>query len=166
MTPSSRRPTTAARLLNAPAGRLFIGLAIVASAACTDGYPKEDEPFLNPFDMDRAQLIDAMNDIGHDAFAGFSWRYRLLDECVLAISRRAAGRIQDSFEVPLQGRVVDLQAHAAGDGYAVGVVPAAGESPVAALLETSSRMDALRMRLLTQGMQIDCLDDAAPAVEG
>lgn len=111
--------------------------------------------------MDRSQLLEAMNDIGKDAFEGLSWRYRLRDECVLAISRRAAGRIQDTFEVPLLGRVVDMQPHPAGEAYAVGMLPVPGESPRAALLETTSRMDALRMRLLTQGMQIDCTEEAA-----
>ena len=149
------RPAPGARFASTPAGRLLLAATIVLGAACTDGYPKDDEPILSPFEMDQSQLIDAMNQVGKNAFGGFNWDYDLKDGCVLAVSTQAEGKPRN-LDVPLLGRIVDLQSRPDSEAYEVSLLPGPGAPDIASLLETGSRMDAMRMRLLTQGMQIDC----------
>ncbi|RYX98088.1 MAG: hypothetical protein EOO28_00695 [Comamonadaceae bacterium] len=140
--------------------RLLLAIAAALVAGCSDGYPQEDVPIRSPFEMDQSQLLDAMNRVGQNTPDGGNWAYDLKDGCVLDIRAEVAGKAR-RFEVALPGRIVDMQqkpSAATAATYEVSLLPAAAGMETASLLETPSRMDAMRMRLLTQGMQIDCSD--------
>mgnify|MGYP000990969545 CR=1 FL=1 len=69
-------------------GRWAAALVLPALMACTDGYPTEDVPQIDPARMTQAQLLAALNDLGQEPHLGKRWRYRVDPGCELEVRTR------------------------------------------------------------------------------
>lgn len=75
--------------LRASSVRLFVMVLLVASmwmAACSDGYPPNDEPMVSPVTMSQEERLDLMNEIGDSSYLTERWRYKLNDDCQIRVS--------------------------------------------------------------------------------
>lgn len=69
------------RVLHAAAA----ALSLLALAACSDGYPTDDVPLLDPVRMTQVQLLVALNELGDESHLGKRWRVALHDGCELEL---------------------------------------------------------------------------------
>jgi uncharacterized lipoprotein YbaY len=63
-------------------------LVVMSLAGCSDGYPTEDVPQIDPARMSQAQLLAALNAHGKAPHLGKRWRYALRANCELEVSVR------------------------------------------------------------------------------
>jgi hypothetical protein len=63
--------------------------AVLALAACADGYPTEDGALRLKFGMSKEATLKAMNTIGHHGYLEHRWRYELDADCLLRVRSRA-----------------------------------------------------------------------------
>jgi hypothetical protein len=82
-------------------------LCILSLAACSDGYPTEDVPQIDPARMTPAQLLEALNALGEEPHLGKRWRYALHANCELEVSVRNGDA--DHRHVVLEGGVVEAR---------------------------------------------------------
>lgn len=146
------------------AGRTWAGASclatMVALAACSDGYPTEDVPQIDPARMTQAQLLAALNELGAEPHLGKRWRYVLRDGCELEIAVRDGER--QPHRVVLDGAAI---ASRSADGMTeIRLVPRAGGEPQAVTaLETGRWSDTVRARALLTHLELQCDKPPAPS---
>ena len=142
-----------------PGRRLAIGAALctVLLAACSDGYPTEDAPMLDPARMTQAQLLAALNDLGEQSSLGKRWTFALHGNCELAVAVRNGSK--QHRRVPLEGARVDSRS---GDGVSdIRLAPNTGsDAHAVTVLQTRSWSDALSARSLLTHLAKRCDDTA------
>lgn len=146
--------TAAATTTVIRAGRTWTGaLYLLALGACSDGYPTEDEPQIDPGRMTQVQLLTALNELGAEPHLGRRWRYALRDGCDLEITVRDGER--QRHRVVLEGVAITTRS---ADGMTeIRLVPKAGGEPRAVTaLETRRWSDTVRARALLTHLEGQC----------
>jgi hypothetical protein len=135
--------------------------ALVATllTACSDGYPTEDVPQVDPARMTQAQLLVALNALGKEPHLGKRWRYVMHTGCELEVSVRDGG--SDHSRVVLEGAAISTRSV---DGVSeIRLVPkAGGEAQAVTALETRRWSDTVRARSLLTHLEVRCGSPAAP----
>lgn len=134
------------------AGRWAAALLLPALMACTDGYPTEDVPQIDPARMTQAQLLQALNEMGRQPHLGKRWHYRLEPGCELEV-RTQGDEGRHGFV--LEGASVTLRSK---DGLTeVLLVPKNGGDPGSVVvLETRRWSDTVRARSLFTFLEVSC----------
>jgi len=131
-------------------GRWAAALVLPALMACTDGYPTEDVPQIDPARMTQAQLLAALNDLGQEPHLGKRWRYRVDPGCELEVRTRDNRR-----RLVLEGAAVTQRSK---DGLTeVLLVPKdGGDAGSVVVLETRRWSDTVRARSLFTFLEVSC----------
>ncbi len=144
---------------------IFACCALLMGTACTDGYPTDDAPILNPFKMTQKQRLVAMNKIGDDADLERSWRYELLPGCVLRIDVDGELRPSPAVDIALLGAAIQIARDRVDNTFSVAVAESGNSTQVLApVLESQSRAMASRTQLLLRVIQRGCSDAAGKTV--
>jgi hypothetical protein len=141
-------------------GRWAAALVLPALMACSDGYPTEDVPQIDPARMTQAQLLAALNDLGKEPHLGKRWRYQLHAGCELEIVVRDGER--ERRRVVLEGATIATRSD---DGVTeIRLVPrAGGEAQAVTALETRRWSDTVRARAMLTQLELRCDPPAPPA---
>lgn len=131
----------------------------LTQTACSDGYPTQDVPQVDPAQMTQAQLLAALNELGDEPHLGKRWRYALQADCELAISVRNGDT--QRFRIALEGAEVATRSV---DGVSeIRLVPGAGEETQAVtVLETRTWSDTILAKSLLTHLEVRCGEPAAP----
>lgn len=132
---------------------------VFLGAACTDGYPQEDELVLDPKDMTQLQRLEKMNELGDKPYLDLRWRYKLTPPCNLEITAAEKFGSKTSTSVPLSSAQVkksyDSQ-EKSNDIHLMFEQSSAGTSvPV---LEGAKWLDAMQLISVLQHVIGDCDD--------
>jgi hypothetical protein len=129
------------------------GLCLLALAACSDGYPTEDVPQVDPARMTQAQLLAALNDLGEQPHLGKRWRYVMHAGCELEITVRDGKR--ERHRVVLEGAAIATRS---AEGITeIRLVPqAGGEARAVTALETRRWPDTVKARALLTQLELRC----------
>ncbi|MCM2342257.1 hypothetical protein [Rhodoferax sp.] len=142
---------------------MLVPLVILFFAACTDGYPKEDELIINPLELSQSQRLQAMNQLGQDAHPEIKWIYRALPSCTMQITVNGSESGKQTFSLEMSGAGVDISFNKVEQIYGVKVKPKQGdtleEQPV---LLSKTWLDAIEMSNLVRSFQIGCQSSTAP----
>lgn len=121
-------------------------------SACSDGYPTEDAPQINPASMTQAQLLAAMNALGREPDLGKRWRYALHDDCELEVWVQDGNTVHR--RVTLEGAEVETRS---ADGISeIRLVPSAGDDDAVTVLETPRWTDTVMARSLLTHLEVRC----------
>jgi len=154
----------AAATIDPHPGRTWAGVlclpALVALVACSDGYPTEDVPQIDPARMTQAQLLAALNELGAEPHLGKRWRYALRDGCELEIAVRDGER--QRHRVVLEGAAIASRS-AAGMTEILLLPQAGGEAQAVTALETRRWSDTVRARTLLTHLEVRCGQPPAPS---
>lgn len=133
---------------------------VLCLLACSEGYPTEDAPRLDPASMTQAQLLVALNALGKEPQLGKRWRYALHDRCELEVSVRN-GEV-NHHRVPLEGAEVTTRT---ADGITEVVLAPTLDSGLQAItvLETKRWSDTVRVRSLLTHLEVRCGRPTLPA---
>lgn len=136
---------------------MLVPCAVLFFAACTDGYPKEDELIINPLELNQSQRLEAMNQLGQDAHPKITWIYRALPSCVMQMTVNGLESVKQTFSLQMSGAGVDFSYNKADQVYGVQVQPREGEileeRPV---LLSKTWGDAVEMINLVRSFQTGC----------
>ncbi len=148
--------------------RLAFAAAVVCfGAACVDGYPQEDEPLRNPFDMTPAQRLAEMNSLGKDAHPERRWQYEMRPGCVLRVDVDGPAGPRPSVDVPLLGAVVQLSRDKVDATFNIDVHSGPhGARSETSVLESLRWADANVMLLLVRVLQLGCANAVAGTEQG
>ncbi|OGB53584.1 MAG: hypothetical protein A2503_05635 [Burkholderiales bacterium RIFOXYD12_FULL_59_19] len=142
---------------------MLVPFAILFFAACTEGYPTEDELIINPLELNQSQRLEAMNQLGKDAHPEMTWIYRALPSCTMQITVNGPKSGQQTFGLQMSGADVDISFNKAEKVYGVKVQPKEGdtleERPV---LLSKTWLDAIEMNNLVRSFQVGCQMSAGP----
>ncbi|WP_300115373.1 hypothetical protein [Rhodoferax sp.] len=140
---------------------MLVPLAIVFFAACTDGYPREDELIINPLELNQFQRLQAMNQLGQDAYPEITWRYRSLPSCILQMTVNSFESDKQTFSLHMLGAGVDISFNKADRVYGVQVQQREGESlEEQPILLSKTWVDAIEMSNLVRSFQMGCKPSA------
>lgn len=150
-----RRPGFTRGLTRAVAAAAFA----LSLAACTDGYPTEDVPQIEPSRMTQTQLLAALNALGKEPHLGKRWRYEMHANCELEVSVRGGGTVRR--RIVLEGAQVTTRTV---DGVSqIQLQPKAdGESQALTVLETRRWFDAVAARSLLTHLEVRCGSPVPP----
>lgn len=141
--------------------RLHFSLAallVLSLAGCTDGYPTEDVPQIDPARMTQVQLLAALNALGKEPQLGKRWRYAMHADCELEVSVRNGER--DRRRVVLEG--AEVTSRSVEGVSEIRLVPkVGGEVQGITVLETHRWVDTVRARSLLTHLEVRC-GDAVP----
>lgn len=128
-------------------------------AACTDGYPTEDVPQIDPARMTQVQLLAALNALGKEPHLGKRWRYALHANCELEVSVRDGDT--NRRRIVLEGALVTTRSV---DGVSeIRLEPkAGGETQALTVLETRRWSDTVRARSLLTHLEVRCGSPVPP----
>ena len=162
--------TTRSMVLNPPSSGslvkgfqrwMLVPLVILFFAACTDGYPTEDELIINPLELNQSQRLQAMNQLGQDAHPEMTWIYRALPSCTMQITVNGPESGQQTFSLQMSGAGVDISFNKTEQIYGVKVQPKRGDTledqPV---LLSKTWLDAIEMSNLVRSFQVGCQTSA------
>ncbi|MFT7772596.1 hypothetical protein [Roseateles sp.] len=144
-------------LLHPIANRLAAAAAALLLCAC-DGYPSEDTVPPNPFDIDNAQRLQALDALGAKAYRGERSRFALDAQCTLRVTRNG-GPQRERFEQALApGMHVGISFDKAERVFEVHLLSDSGPDArrLGLLLRSSAWMQAAQADLLVQLMIRDC----------
>ena len=138
--------------------RLMLATCVVLFfAACTDGYPTEDELIISPHELTQSERLQAMNQIGQDAQPEIKWIYRALPGCVLQITVEGVESGKLTFSLRMAGAGVDISSNKADEAFGVQVQPREGDylekQPI---LLSRTWIDAVEMSNLVRSFQLGC----------
>ncbi|MCU0923632.1 MAG: hypothetical protein MUF16_25460 [Burkholderiaceae bacterium] len=135
-------------------------LCLLAAAACSDGCPTEDIPYIDPARMTQAQLLAALDEPGVGPHLGKRWRYALHPDCELEITVRDGGRKRD--RVVLEGAAIATRP---ADGMTeIWLVPrAGGQARAVRALETGRWSDTVRAKPLLTHLEMRCGQPVPPS---
>lgn len=149
-------------LLNGFQRLMLVPFAILFFAACTEGYPTEDELIINPLELNQSQRLQAMNQLGQDAHPEMTWIYRALPSCTMQITVNGSESDRQTFSLQMSGAGVDIGFNKTEQIYGVKVQPKRGdtleEQPV---LLSKTWLDAIEMSNLVRSFQVGCQTSAA-----
>jgi hypothetical protein len=136
----------------------FALVAVAAGAACMDGYPTQDVPLADPFEMTQAQRLAHMNALGEVAHPERRWSYGLQPGCVLRIDVDGEQGPRPPLEIPLLGAAVHVAADKADGTFDVDVAAVLAGQIVrpASVLEAADWAQAGWMQLLLRVVQKTC----------
>ena len=136
-------------------------LCVLLLSACSDGYPTEDVPQIEPSRMTQAQLLAALNELGEEPHLGRRWRYALHANCELEVSVRNGDA--DRRRVVLDGAEVTTRSV---DGVSqIRLLPeTGGETQAVTVLETRRWLDTVMARSLLTHLGVRCGNPVVPAV--
>lgn len=156
-------PPSSSSLLTLFQRLMLVPCAVVFFAACTDGYPREDELIINPLELNQSQRLQAMNQLGQDAFPEMTWIYRTLPSCIMQITVNGIESGKQTFSVQMSGAGVDVSFNRADQIYGVQVQPREGKNLEAQpILLSKTWLDAIEMSNLVRSFQVGCQTSAAP----
>ena len=135
-------------------------LCALALAACSDGYPTEDVPQVDPARMSQTQLLAALNAMGKEPHLGRRWRYAMHAGCELEISVR--GGDDSRRRVVLEGAAITTRS-VEGTSEIRLVPKAGGETQAVTALETRRWSDTVRARALLTHLEVRCGRPEVPA---
>ena len=142
-----------------------LALSVLLLLGCSEGYPGEDRPLISPFDMDNAQRLSALNEIGADAHPERRWAFELMDGCRLEVARKRGSKRYPGTVFELQ-RSMELEVafDAADQTFDVHLLAsAAADAPrLGTLLESEVWTDAVQADLLLQLLIRDCVAGLKP----
>lgn len=145
--------------IEACARMALAGVALLAMAACLDGYPQRQEPILSPYDMSQDQRLAQMNALG--AQMPQRWAYALMPGCVLRVDIDGPQGASPSRDIPLLGQVVAVSGNRDQSGFQVALQRSDRRDAQAALvLESEKWTDASWTQLLLRLLQKGCMDMA------
>lgn len=140
---------------------MLVLFAILFFAACTEGYPTEDELIINPLELNQAQRLQAMNQLGQDAHPDMTWIYRALPNCILQMTVDGLDSRKQVFNLPMLEVSVDISSSKADQAYSVKVTPWDGASSSEQVVFLSKTwVDAVAMRHLVRSFQTGCQTNA------
>jgi len=144
---------------------MLFPVSILFFAACTEGYPTEGELIINPVELNQAQRLQAMNQLGKVAHPEVTWIYRALPSCIMEMTFRGFESAKQTFSMHLSGAGVDISFNKMDQIYGAQVAPRKGESleerPV---LLSKNWVDAIEMGNLIRSFQTGCQTSAAATV--
>lgn len=141
---------------------IVIVCAALVFAACTDGYPNEDELTINPLKLNQPQRLEAMNQLGQDAHPDLTWIYRALPSCILQMTVDGLDSGKQVFSLPMLNAGVDISSSKADPGYGVKVKPRDGANLSERVVFLSKTwVDAVAMSHLVRSFQTGCQTSAA-----
>lgn len=128
-------------------------LLVLSLAGCSDGYPTEDVPQIDPARMTQAQLLAALNALGKEPQLRQRWRYALHADCELEVSVRNGQK--DRRRVVLEGSEITTRSV---EGVSeIRLVPeAGGEAQGVTVFETQRWSDTVRARSLLTHLEVRC----------
>lgn len=128
-------------------------LCALVLAACSDGYPTDDVPQVDPVRMTQAQLLAALNAMGKEPHLGKRWRYAMHAGCELEVSVR--GGDANRRRVVLEGAAITTRS-VEGTSEIQLVPKAGGEAQAVTALETRRWSDTVRARALLTHLEVRC----------
>lgn len=133
------------------------GLALaLALGACTEGYPPVQREPVEPQLMNTGQLVKALNTMGQRAAGRRTWAYRLMDDCVLAVSTNSPG-VRDGALHPLRGARFNVGYDKALSAYEVQILPQGDErAEPRLLLKAGDWADAVFANSVLWHLQQNC----------
>lgn len=156
----SQRPNNS--LLNGFQRLMLIPCAVLFFAACTEGYPKEDELIINPFGLNQSQQLEAMNQLGQDAHPDITWIYRALPSCIVQMTVNGLESGKQTFSLQMSGAGVDISFNKVNQIYGVQVQPTEGENlEERSVLLSKTWVDAVEMINLVRSFQVGCDKNSA-----
>lgn len=136
--------------------------AILVFAACTDGYPKEDELIIHPQELDQPQRLEAMNQLGQDAHPEVTWIYSAMPGCIVKVMFDGSEMGRQIFNLPMGQSDVAISLNRAEQLYVVQVQPRdMGFLEKRSILMSKSWLDAIEMSNLVRSIQMACQTSAA-----
>jgi hypothetical protein len=144
-----------------PRWRLALAmLAVALGSACTDGYPTQDAPAIDPLDMTQHQRLAQMNALGSDSHPDRRWSYKLLPGCILRIDFDGEAGPRAAVHVPLLGANVKVSDDKKDGTFDVEVQPEtpAGHGDVT-VLETEAWAPAIGMSRIVRVVEKGCADE-------
>lgn len=146
----SNRLTGSQRLL------LALGAAWL-SAACTDGYPTDDEQIVSPVELTQTQRLHTMNLLGQDAHPETTWTYSAVPGCQLRVVENNPDMGKQTFRLPMENVEVNVGFDNTERVYSVSVQPwGADDVDRRLVLRSNSWVDAIEMGNLVRSFQIGC----------
>jgi hypothetical protein len=140
-------------------GRWHVFALVVVAAfgvACSDGYPTQDAPQVNPVDMTLQELLQQLNQIGDQAHLDRRWQYALASGCELTVLTSKRFRGERKAVMPLTGAEISMRAEGP-DSYEVLIQPSTEAKQELIALEGGTWADGLRMRSLLDFLRIRCI---------
>lgn len=139
---------------------LLSAWALAGGAACTDGYPTQDAPVVDPSKMTQPQRLAKMNALGDDAHSEHQWTYALLPGCVLSVHLDGATGPRPAVHVPLMGAAVKVSADRASDAFNVDIFPSApADHDEVTVLQATQWADAVGMARVLRFVEMGCSHD-------
>lgn len=134
-----------------------VALAAMLLAAC-DGYPTEDEPYLDIHRLQASQRVPALNHFARQAAEGKARRrFSLEDDCLLRIERRIGWFRSQAERYPLDASDLIVSASNVGSRIVHQVVMSLdGSDASRVVFESMHRMDTHRAHLVLQQLRRDC----------
>lgn len=141
------------RTARVPVSGALAALCMLLLAACSDGCPTEDVPYVDPARMTQSELLTELNALGARPHLGKHWRYALDANCGLEVRVRSGH--SDRRLVALEGAEVTTRSEAGV--IEILVVPkAAGNAQPVIVLETRCWSDTVRARSLFTHLESRC----------
>lgn len=134
-------------------------LCLLSLAACSDGYPTEDVPQINPARMTQSQLLAALNALGKEPHLGKRWGYALNANCELEVRVRNGNK--DRRRVVLEGAVVDVRS-VNGITEILLVPEVGGDTQAVTVLATRRWTDTVQARSLLTHLEARCGSPSNP----
>lgn len=119
-----------------------------------DGYPTEDEPFLDVHSLSRGEKIEALNLLGESSEP--ERRFALLAPCLLGVEEQSGFWGWEGASIALSQAQVLLNTRSEGENrYELVLAGASAKNSV--LLNGANRPDMHRAELLVRLLQKDCM---------
>ena len=135
------------------AARLLLAACLLLSA-CSDGYPTEDVPQVDPASLSQAGLIQALNALGDEPQLDKRWQYELVQGCELHVKvRKGTPRER---RLVLEGATIEQRSQQGL--HEVLLAEAGSESDAIVVLASPRWTDAVRMRSLLTHLELSCGD--------
>lgn len=129
----------------------------LALGGCADGYPSKDEPLALDFDMDRAQVQRAMNQIGDHRYLEHSWQYQLDESCGLQVTSKGLDQRSVELPAPRAGWTASMQQEGETGLHSVSVQPeGSSQSPAFTVIAGVNWSDASQIKWLMDYLPVLC----------
>ena len=129
--------------------RLMLTTCVVLFlAACTEGYPTEDELIISPHALTQSERLEAMNQLGQEAHPGITWIYRTQPSCILQISVEGGESGRQTFSLQMKDAAVNVSSNKTDKVYGIQVQPKGSDSQEKQpILLSRTWVDAVEMHI-------------------